>query len=147
MSARPPATRDVLELPGGLFRLRQIAPPFEGSATKANPAKAGDAKPRGYRTPFACHASRAAEPLQRVLFYAISHAVALHTLASHRGRSLRHTGAVEHRRKRPNRAVGCRSRKPGARSFAELPVSRLWLHAGRRQRACFGPLDRYGGRH
>src|SRR5213592_3104156 len=65
MSARPPATRDVLELPGGLFRLRQIAPPFEGSATKANPAKAGDAKPRGYRTPFACHASRAAEALRR----------------------------------------------------------------------------------
>src|SRR2546426_3069 len=31
-----------------------------GSATKANPAKAGDAKPRGYRTPFACYASRAA---------------------------------------------------------------------------------------
>src|SRR5213592_3285246 len=69
MSARPPATRDVLELPGGLFRLRQIAPPFEGSATKANPAKAGDAKPRGYRTPFACHASRAAAVLEEDLCF------------------------------------------------------------------------------
>src|SRR5438067_13696654 len=39
------------------------APPSSrGSATKAKPAKAGDAKPRGYRTPPACHASRVAEP-------------------------------------------------------------------------------------
>src|SRR5258706_1777046 len=61
MSARPPATRDALELPGGLFHLRQDRTPLAGSATTANPANAGDAKPRGYRTPFACHASRAAE--------------------------------------------------------------------------------------
>ena len=37
------------------------SPPSKGSATKANPAKAGDAKPRGYGTPFTCHASRVAE--------------------------------------------------------------------------------------
>src|SRR6266705_3021363 len=101
MSARPPATRDTFEFLGGLFHLRQDRTPLEGSATKANPAKAGDAKPRGYRTPFACHASRAAEPLREGFFYAFSHDVALHTDASHRGLGLRHTGAVEHRRKRP----------------------------------------------
>src|SRR6266567_867811 len=64
MSARPPATREVFEYRGGLFRLQQDRIPLAGSATTANPAKAGDAKPRGYRTPFACHASRAAESSQ-----------------------------------------------------------------------------------
>jgi hypothetical protein len=34
----------------------------------ANPAKAGDAKLRGYRTPVACHASRAAEALKEGFF-------------------------------------------------------------------------------
>src|SRR5947207_6781980 len=67
MSARPPATREVFELLGGLSIYGRIASP-QGSATKANPAKAGDAKLRGYRTPFACHASRAAEPLREGSF-------------------------------------------------------------------------------
>src|SRR6185312_9332424 len=40
-------------------------PPRPGEREKANPAKAGDAKPRGYRTRCACHASRAAESLGR----------------------------------------------------------------------------------
>src|SRR5206468_1810235 len=64
MSARPPATRDAIEFSGGRFCFLVMSagsPPLEGSATKANPAKAGDAKPRGYRTPFRCHASRVAE--------------------------------------------------------------------------------------
>src|SRR6266540_80819 len=63
MSARPPATRDGFELVAAVFVLEygRIAPPSGGSVTKANPAKAGDAKPRGYRTSLACQASRAAE--------------------------------------------------------------------------------------
>src|SRR5207237_10831676 len=48
-----------LRVLGGRFVLQVIAqsqdgrnaPLFRGSATKANPAKAGDAKLRGYRTP------------------------------------------------------------------------------------------------
>ena len=67
MSARPPATRDPSSYLAAFSIFGRIAP-LEGSATKANPAKAGDAKPRGYRTPFACHASRAAEPLREGVF-------------------------------------------------------------------------------
>src|SRR5258705_377215 len=42
-----------------------FAPPRPGEREKAKPVKAGDAKPRGYRTRRACHASRAAETLGR----------------------------------------------------------------------------------
>src|SRR6266571_4834515 len=57
MSARPPATR---EIPSSWrpFHLGVVQPQFgriapsSREATKANPAKAGDAKLRGYRTPF-----------------------------------------------------------------------------------------------
>src|SRR2546425_4710504 len=58
MFAGPPATRDVSRVVGGRFVLgrgstvvRQDRTLSRGSAIKANPAKAGDAKPRGYRTP------------------------------------------------------------------------------------------------
>src|SRR5437773_12299828 len=91
MSARPPATRVGIEFSGGFFVcyvFGRIAP-LEGSATKAKPAKAGDAKPRGYRTSLACQASRAAEPLREGVSYVFTHDVA-DPDSPYRGRGLRH---------------------------------------------------------
>src|SRR5580765_5244655 len=46
MSARPPATRDALELPGGLFHLRQDrSPPPRGARQRQTRRKPGTQSP------------------------------------------------------------------------------------------------------